>query len=44
MTTTILTRRAMLEGGLAGLGLFALPFAARAAAPAFTHGVIAMST
>ena len=39
MTTTILTRRAMLEGGLAGLGLFALPFAARAAAPAFTHGV-----
>ena len=37
--TTIVTRRAVLEGGLAGLGLFALPFAARAAAPAFTHGV-----
>ena len=37
--TMILTRRTILEGGLAGLGLFALPFAARAAAPAFTHGV-----
>lgn len=37
--TTILTRRSILEGGLAGLGLFALPFSARAAAPAFTHGV-----
>ncbi|HWK35465.1 alkaline phosphatase D family protein [Sphingomonas sp.] len=37
--TTILTRRFVLEGGLASLGLFALPLAARAAAPAFTHGV-----
>ena len=37
--TTILTRRAILEGGLAGLGLFALPYSARASAPAFTHGV-----
>jgi alkaline phosphatase D len=36
---TSLTRRSVLEGGLAGLGLFALPFAARAGAPAFTHGV-----
>lgn len=37
--TTILTRRSILEGGLAGLGLFALPLSARAAAPSFTHGV-----
>ena len=37
--STIITRRSVLEGGLAGLGLLALPFAARAAAPAFTHGV-----
>ena len=37
--STILTRRSVLEGGLAGLGLFALPLSARAQAPAFTHGV-----
>lgn len=37
--TMSLTRRSVLEGGLAGLGLFALPLDARAAAPAFTHGV-----
>ncbi|HEU0043504.1 alkaline phosphatase D family protein [Sphingomonas sp.] len=37
--STIVTRRAILEGGLAALGLFALPMSARAQAPAFTHGV-----
>ncbi|MES2753256.1 MAG: alkaline phosphatase D family protein [Pseudomonadota bacterium] len=37
--TTLITRRAIIEGGLAGLGVFALPYAARAAAPMFTHGI-----
>jgi alkaline phosphatase D len=36
---TSLTRRTVLEGGLATLGLLALPLSARADAPRFTHGV-----
>jgi alkaline phosphatase D len=37
--TTILSRRSVLGGGLASLGLFALPLNARADAASFTHGV-----